>query len=104
MIKAYEGQRVHNSLVDALVAQEIERQQSAQLAEALAAGKRAQDENALMRKAYNEYWRERIEDADALYSRNPRPGRIRRALAGAYGLVVYVIAEEWRRLMAALGM
>ena len=104
MIKTYEGQQVHSSLIDALVSQEIRRQQNAQLAEVLAAGRRAQDENALMRRVYNEYWRERIEDAEALYNQNPSPGRIARALGGLYGLAIYLIAKEWRRLMAALGM
>lgn len=92
MIAAHEGQQVHNSLIDALVAQEIRRQNDARVAEALAGKKQAEDDAQLMRRAYIEFWTERIMDAHELYSRNPEPGRAARALLGAVGLVVLAFA------------
>ena len=104
IIAAHEGQEVHNSLIDALVAQEIRRQNDARVAEALAAKQRAEDEAALMRRAYSEYWTGKIDDSAALYSRNPRPGRLATAALVAWALVALVIATGWHMLMASLGM
>ena len=98
MIAAHEGQAVHNSLIDAIVAQEIRRQNNAELAEALAAGKRAKDESELMRRAYREYWQEKIDDANDMYEWNPAHGRAFRALAGAAGVVVLAFAALFERI------
>ena len=104
MIAAHEGQTVHNSLIDAIVAQEIRRQNDARLAEALAGKKEAEDEVELMKRAYREYWQGKIIDARDQYARNPDPGPAARAAAGIAGLVIYVAASGWARLMASLGM
>lgn len=100
MIAAHEGQTVHNSMIDALVAQEIRRQNDARLAKALAARKRAEDQSELMRAAYLAYWQEKIDDAVALYSWNPAPGPAARLLLGLWALVWWIIGREYRRLSA----
>lgn len=92
LIAAHEGQEIHSSWIDAIVAQEIRRQNDARVAEAQAARKQAEDDAQLMRRAYSEFWNERIADANELYSRNPEPGRTARALLGAFGLVVLAFA------------
>ena len=97
MIVTYEGQAVHNSLIDAIVAQEIRRQKDARLAEALAAKKQAEDESELMRRAYQELWQEKIDDANEKYQWNPDHGSAYRLMAGAAALVVLAFAAlfEW---------
>lgn len=84
MIAAHEGQQVHNSLIDALVAQEMRRQRNAQLEAALAEKKGAEDEAELMRRAYRAYWKDRIVDARIEYGRNPEPSR-----AAEYALIAW---------------
>ena len=104
MIAAHEGQEIHSTLIDALVAQESKRQNDARLAEEQAARKRAQDDAQLMHRAYHDYWAERIDDAAALYSHNTAHGRAAMVMTGVIGLVVLVIATGWRTLMRSLGM
>jgi hypothetical protein len=87
IIAAHEGQTVHNSLIDAIVAQEIRRQNDARLAEALAGKKEAEDEVQLMKRAYREYWQGKIIDARDQYARNPDPGPAARAALVAWALV-----------------
>ncbi len=104
LIAAHEGQQVHNTLVDALVAQEIKRRQNAELARALAEKEKAENEARRMRKAYAAYWMGKIIDARDEYSENPELEKGWRALLGIYGLAVYVVASGWNRLMEALNM
>lgn len=104
MIAAHEGQEIHSSWIDAIVAQEIQRQNDARVAEAQAARKAAEDDAQLMRRAYSKFWTERIADANVRYSHNPAHGRAAMVMAGVIGLVVLVIATGWRTLMRALGM
>lgn len=51
MIKAYEGQTVHNAMIDAIVKQEIERQNNARVAALEAENARLRDELALRRQS-----------------------------------------------------
>lgn len=100
LIAAHEGQEVHNNLIDALVAQEIRRQKDVQLAEALEAKKKAEDEAELMRRAYSEYWQGQIDDSDVLYSRNHKPGKVATVALVTWALV----AMAFKALTDALGM
>ena len=100
MIKAYEGQIVHNSMIDALVAQEIERRETSQLDEARAALAAAEKDRDLMRRVYNAYWLDEIVDARMAYGENRRPGPVARA-----GLIALAyVALAWERLTRALGI
>lgn len=76
MIKAYEGQQVHNSLIDALVTQEIKRQHAAR-------EKAEAEERKNRRRAIRLRY----------YGRNLRPPRPVRRLLGIYGLIILVITE-----------
>ena len=87
IIAAHEGQTVHNNLIDALVSPEIRRQNNEQLAAALAEGRRARDESTLMRRAYREYWQEKIDDANEMYQWNPTHSRAFRTLLVGWALV-----------------
>lgn len=99
IIAAHEGQQVHNSLIDALVAQEMRRQRSAQLEAALAGKKGAEDEAQLMRRAYRAYWKEKIVDARIEYGRNPEPSR-----AAEYALIAWAcVAMAFDALFRAVG-
>lgn len=98
IIAAHEGQSVHNSLIDAIVAQEIRRQNDARVAEAVAARRRAETESQLMRAAYTAHWREKIDDAAEMYEWNPSPCRAARALMGGVGLVVLAFAALFERI------
>ena len=98
MIVTYEGQEVHSSLIDAIVAQEIRRQNNIELAEALAAKKQAEDKSELMRRAYQELWQEKIDDANEKYQWNPDHGSAYRLMAGAAALVVLAFAALFERI------
>lgn len=100
MIKTYEGQQVHNSLIDALVEQEIGRRESMLLEEARAALTAAEKDRDLMQLVYNAYWLDEITDARLAYSENRQPGPVARValIALAY------IALGWERLTRALGI
>lgn len=91
MIAAYETQRVHSSLIDALVAQEIKRQNAAR--EAAEAEKRKRI--AADRKRIKRIRRLRY------YGHNPRPPLPIRWLLGTYGLIVLAIAEGYGKLLDA---
>ncbi len=100
MIRAYEGQSVHNSIIDALVAQEIKRQNAAREREHAEALRRASEPGVMMRPAYEAYWALLIWRARRKYGRNPRYSKAARLLMGLYGLVILEIAETWRWLEA----
>ena len=87
LIASHEGQEIHSTLIDALVAQEIRRQNNEQLAAALAGKKEAEDEAELMRKAYREYWQEKIDDANEMYQWNPTHSCAFRTLLVGWALV-----------------
>ena len=101
MITSYDGQRAHNQMIDALVRQEILRQNAEterrHAAEVLAAG----EAGAMMRPAYSRYWSREIRRARRKYGHNPAPSRLSRALLGAYGLMVLEVSEWWRWLSSA---
>ena len=100
MIKAYEGQAVHNTLIDALVEQEVERRENVQLTEAQAAIREARAQRDLMERVYKAYWMDEIIDAQLLYGKNKKPGPVARA-----GLILLAyVALGYDRLTRALGM
>ena len=92
MIKSYEGQRVHNSLIDALVEQEVRRQAAIGEAERAAAVEKMQMQNIMMRNTSRKYWRAKIRQADRDYGHDRRPGPVARALWAVYGLFVLLIS------------
>lgn len=104
VIIAHDGQQVHSTLIDALVAQEIQRQTAIADRERAEAQRMARAETDILRRTSRRYWRAQIMAARECYGYNPDPSPLARALAGLYGLIVYAVAVEWRRLMAAMGM
>lgn len=85
-------------MIDALVAQEIQRQ-NAETARSHAAEVRAAGQDGIMmRPAYSRYWAREIRRARRKYGHNPEPSRLARALLGAYGLIVLEVIEWWRMM------
>jgi hypothetical protein len=104
MIIAHDGQQVHSSLIDALVAQEIQRQTAIAKEKQAEALRMARAETDMLRRTSRRYWRAQIMAARECYGYNPDPSPLARACAGLWGLIVYAVAVQWRRLMAAMGM
>ena len=104
MIKAYESQSVHNSLVDALVEQEIRRQNALAAVQRSAEMEAAKRDNTMMRIANRRYWSGQIARAEEDYGYNPDPPAAVRLLEGWAGLALLTVAGQWRRLMEALDM
>ena len=92
---------MHNSLIDALVSQEIRRQRDADAAASAAARKAANRDGVMMRRAYRRYWRRKIAEARRMYGDNPHPSRVERAVLGVYGLVIVKAAGWWSRAAGA---
>ena len=72
MIKAYESQTVHSAMIDAIVAQEIERQNSVRVAELEAENARLRAELELRRQKDGRIYSKLIESAERDY---PVPAR-----------------------------
>ena len=64
----------------------------------------ARAETDMLRRTSRRYWRAQIMAARECYGYNPDPSPLARACAGLWGLIVYAVAVQWRRLMAAMGM
>ena len=92
MIKAYEGQQVHNSMIDALVAQEVKRQTAIGDAERAKAVDELRMQNIMMKNTTRRYWKAKIRQADRDYGHDRRPGPVARALWAVYGLFVLLIS------------
>lgn len=85
MIKSYDGQIVHNAMVDAIVQQEMQRQRSEREAALEAENARLREELALRRMHDGRIYTRFIEDARRDYpepERGTRLGDIGWALAG----------------------
>lgn len=100
MIRTYDGQCVHNSFIDALVAQEIKRQNAEREREHAAEMKTVEVQRDMMRRGYAGYWEHEIRKARRKYGRNPKPSRFSRALWGAVGLIVLEV-DGWYRWLSA---
>lgn len=103
MIKAYDGQTVHNSMIDALVAQEIQRQRAIDDRTRAAAVAELERSAAMLRITSRKHWRRLIRQARRDYADNPQPGRMARTLLGLWGLVCYGVALAYHRQDAVLG-
>lgn len=85
MIKSYEGQTVHNAMIDAIVAQEMKRQTNERVAELEAEVERLTTELELRKAREGRIYTRFIEDARRDYPepvRGTRLGNIGWALAG----------------------
>ena len=100
MIKSYEGQRVHNAMIDELVRQEMARQTDARIAELEAENARLREELEL-RKMHDRRWYIRfVADANEHYP-EPEHG----TLAGkiAWALLGWIVLG-FTSLFEGLGM
>ena len=88
MIKAYEGQTVHNAMIDAIVKQEIERKNNARVAALEAENARLRDELALRRQKDAAVYTRFIEYAARDY---PEPGPGTKLGDILWALVGYVV-------------
>ena len=100
VVATYEGQQVHSNLIDALVDQEIKRQNAEREREHAAEMKTVEVQRDMMRRGYAGYWALKIWKARRKYGRNPKPTRFSRALWGAVGLIVLEV-DGWYRWMSA---
>ena len=94
MIKAYAGQEIHSTMIDALVAQEVSRQKAVGDAERAAAIAKIQTENEQLKHAQKKYHAELKAKSDRFKS-NPKPGKAAAIFLGIYGLIVLCVSEVW---------
>ena len=98
MIQAYAGQSVHNAMVDAIVAEELRRQQAARAAEETRkAEARSREMRELrmrlaMSRAQNERLNAQLIEKTGRAYRQPERRPVRDALWGLYGLAVLAAA------------
>ena len=86
MITAYPTQMLTGSGVNAIVAEEIRRQEIARKAELVC----LRAELGVRRNRDSRYYRQRIDDAQRMYGDNRPVGRIRRTLLSAVGLIMLI--------------
>lgn len=98
MIKAYEGQTVHNAMIDAIVRQEMERQNNARVAELEAENARLRDELALRRQKDAAVYTRFIRDAARDYPEPRRGTRLGDVLWALVGYVVLGFGALFERL------
>lgn len=100
MIKSYEGQRVHNTMIDELVRQEMARQTDARVAELEAENARLREELEL-RKMHDRRWYTRfVAEAERDY---PEPERGTLAGKIAWALLGWIVLG-FTSLFEGLGM
>ena len=98
MIKAYDGQTVRNAMIDALVAQELERQRSMRETELEGEIARLRDELAMRRQKDAYIYGRLVEDAREHYPDPERVTLIERAAWAVIGWVVLAFGALFERL------
>lgn len=98
MIKAYESQCVHNAMIDALVAQEIRRQNCARIEELEKENARLREALELRRLKDRYVYTRFVEDAERNYPEPDRGSLLGRIGWGLYGMLVLAFGALFDRL------
>ena len=88
MVAAHAGQRVTNHMIDELVAAEVQRREMASATERAAELQALRAQVDIRRDREQAYYRDKIDEARALYGHNPRHSLLGRAAWGLIGLAV----------------